>query len=216
MSGASPGWSAFSNASPASATNPDPNAPAGLEGLARQHEKWRRRLIRIRTELALSDGGDDLPELIAGPFTQAIRRESIKRMDRFLAGVQTYRRHPAQRDFAEPATIAQDGSSKLLDFAPFAEGAKGETVLFMVPSLVNRWQVLDISQERSLMRAMARAGIRSLLVDWGAPVGPERDFSATDYVLRLDRLLDRTKALGFSRVHVAGYCMGGNLALALA
>jgi polyhydroxyalkanoate synthase len=214
LSGASPAWNAPSNASPSTATNPE--SSTGLEGLARQHEKWRRRLIRIRTDLALSEGGDDLPALVGGPFAQAIRAESIRRMDRFLAGVQTYRHHPARRDFAEPALIAEDGSSKLLDFAPFAEGAAGETAMLMVPSLVNRWQVLDISPERSLMRALARAGIRALLVDWGTPVGAERNFSATDYVLRLERLLDRSKALGYSQVHLAGYCMGGNLALALA
>lgn len=213
LSGASPGWSALSSVSSNTTTNPE--ASTGLEGLARQHEKWRRRLIRIRTELALSECGDDLPALISGPFAQAIRSESVKRMDRFLAGVQSYRHHPVRRDFAEPAAIAEDGSSRLLDFTPFAEGAQGQTVLLMVPSLVNRWQVLDINEERSLMRALARTGIRSLLVDWGTPVGRERDFSATDYVLRLERLLDRTKALGLP-VHLAGYCMGGNLALALA
>jgi polyhydroxyalkanoate synthase len=35
-------------------------------------------------------------------------------------------------------------------------------------------------------------------------------------VLRLERLLDAAAALGGGPVHVAGYCMGGNLALALA
>ncbi len=215
LSGASPGWSGSSSASSSTAANPTDPA-TGLDGLARQHEKWRRRLIRIRTELALLDTAEDLPALIGGAFTQAIRRESIRRMDRFLSGVQTYRHHPVRRDFGEPTVIAEEGSSRLLDFAPFAQGASGDTTLFMVPSLVNRWQVLDISQERSLMRAIARAGIRTLLVDWGTPVGPERDFSATDYVLRLERLMDRAKALGFKQLHVAGYCMGGLLAVALA
>ncbi len=215
LSGASPGWSGLSSNSSNTTANPADSAP-GLDGLARQHEKWRRRLIRIRTELALLGGGEDLQGLIGGPFAQAIRRESVRRMDRFLSGVQSYRHHPAHRDFAEPAVIAEEGSTRLLDFAPFAEGAAGEVALFMVPSLVNRWQVLDISQERSLMRALARAGIRVLMIDWGTPVGPERDFSATDYVLRLERLMDRAKTLGFNQLHVAGYCMGGLLALALA
>jgi polyhydroxyalkanoate synthase len=218
LSGASPGWSGSSSAPFNAAPNPtDAGALQGLEGLARQHEKWRRRLIRIRTELALTDDAQNLPALIGGPFAQAIRRESIRRMDRFLTGVQTYRHHPARRDFAEPAVIAEDGAARLLDFAPFAEGAESSDVaLLMVPSLVNRWQVLDISPERSLMRALARGGVRALLVDWGTPVGPELGFSATDCVLRLERLMDRAQALGFARLHVGGYCMGGNLALALA
>jgi polyhydroxyalkanoate synthase len=217
LSGASPGWNASSSGSSSAAPNPtDAGGLQGLEGLTRQHEKWRRRLIRIRTELALLDDAGDLPALIGGPFAQAIRRESIGRMDRFLAGVQSYRHHPAHRDFAEPTVLANEGSSRLLDFAPFAQGAPGEVALLMVPSLVNRWQVLDISPQRSLMRALARGGIRTLLVDWGTPVGPELGFSATDHVLRLERLMDRAKDLGFARIHIGGYCMGGNLALALA
>ncbi len=214
LSSASPPWSALSSGSSSATTNPDTGN--GLQGIARQHEKWRRRLVRLRTELALLEGGDDLPALVGGPFAQALRRESIRRMDLFLSGVQRYRHHPAHRDFDEPVAVAADGSSRLLDFSPFAQGAAGEIVLLMVPSLVNRWQVLDITPERSLMRALARAGIRPLLVDWGTPAGSERGFSATDYVLRLERLADRAAVLGGGRVHVAGYCMGGNLALALA
>ena len=218
LSEGSPRWRASSSVSSSEAGDPIDalGQTNGSDGLARQHEKWRRRLVRIRTELALLDTAEDLSTLVAGPFADAIRRESIQRMDRFLAGVQTYRHHPAHRDFEEPEVIAEDGATRLLDFAPFAEGASGKIPLLMVPSLVNRWQVLDISKERSLMRALARAGIRALLVDWGTPSGSELDYGATDYVLRLERLMDRTKALGFAQVHVAGYCMGGNLALALA
>jgi polyhydroxyalkanoate synthase len=86
----------------------------------------------------------------------------------------------------------------------------------MIPSLVNRWQVLDITAERSFMRAMARAGVGAYLVDWGTPSGEERNFSATDYVLRLERMLDFLRGQGYARVHIGGYCMGGLLALALA
>jgi polyhydroxyalkanoate synthase len=215
LSGASNGWNAASSGSPAKAEETTPGI-AGVDGLARQHEKWRRRLVRLRADLASLPGGEDMAGMVAGPFAQAVRRESIRRMDRFLAGVQSYRAHPVHRDFAEPEMVAQDSSSRLLDFQAFAEGGAGKVALLMVPSLVNRWQVLDITPQRSLMRALARAGIRTLLVDWGTPVGAERDFSATDYVLRLERLLDRAKALGYSRVHLGGYCMGGNLALALA
>ncbi|MGE0658966.1 MAG: alpha/beta fold hydrolase [Reyranellaceae bacterium] len=189
----------------------------GFAGLARHHEAWRRRLIRLRADLALSDERTALDELVRGPFAAALQRETLRRMDRFLDGVQRYRSHTSERDFAEPAVAMADGQSRLLDFSPFAgDAVQGETALFMVPSLVNRWQVLDITPERSFMRAMARAGIRSYLVDWGTPFGDERRFSATDYVLRLERMLDAVRRAGAMRIHIGGYCMGGLLALALA
>ena len=186
-------------------------------GLARHHEAWRRRLIRLRADLALTDESIPLPSLVEGPFSAALQRETLRRMDRFLEGVQRYRTHAVERDFAEPETLVEDGQSRLLDFTSFSDGAApGDTALFMVPSLVNRWQVLDITAERSFMRAMARAGIRSYLVDWGTPDEKERGFSSTDYVLRLERLLDQARARGARRIHIGGYCMGGLLALALA
>lgn len=204
-----------SNAATPPATDSD--QPHGFASIARHHEAWRRRLIRLRADLALTDESASLDGIVHGPFAAAVQSETIRRMDRFLEGVQLYRRHPARRDFGEPETAIQDGVSRLLDFGKFSDGAKaGGTALLMIPSLVNRWQVLDITAERSFMRAMARAGIGAYLVDWGTPTGAERDFSATDYTLRLERMLDFLQRQGFTRIHVGGYCMGGLLALALA
>lgn len=215
LSAGSMPWSAAQNEAQAQSGANEPSLRA-LASLRRHHEAWRRRLIRLRADLALLDEDDDLPALVQGPFAQAVHDETVRRLDRFLAGVQAYRRHPVRRDFAEPPVAFEDGQSRLLDFAPFGDTASAGTALLMVPSLVNRWQVLDIAEDRSLMRALARAGIRPFLVDWGTPGSRERDFSSTDYVLRLERMLDRVRAMGFARVHVGGYCMGGLLALALA
>lgn len=212
-----------SNAANPRATDPESDAAEahsslrGFASIARHHEAWRRRLIRLRADLALTDDHASLDDIVQGPFSAALQRETVRRMDRFLHGVQLYRRHRTERDFPEPQTALTDGQSRLLDFTPFAGKPVGkETALLMIPSLVNRWQVLDITAERSFMRAMARAGIASFLVDWGTPAGVERNFSSTDYVLRLERMLDHLRAQGFARIHIGGYCMGGLLALALA
>ncbi|MCH7555190.1 MAG: alpha/beta fold hydrolase [Proteobacteria bacterium] len=89
-------------------------------------------------------------------------------------------------------------------------------VLF-VPSLVNRYYILDLSRRRSLMRYLAGNGVRPLLMDWGHPGPAEHGYDLTDYTAgRLEAALDAaTEACG-GAVTVAGYCMGGLLALALA
>ena len=85
-------------------------------------------------------------------------------------------------------------------------------VLF-VPSLVNRAYVLDLTPERSLMRWLPGQGFRTLLLDWGWPGEAERHFTLTDYVAgRLERALMAAPG----PVVLAGYCMGGLLALAAA
>ena len=132
----------------------------------------------------------------------------LARADRaMIAGLAAYRRHPWTRDMADPPAIWTEGGSRLLDF-----GGAGPTVLF-VPSLVNRAYVLDLAPERSLMRWLPGQGFRTLLLDWGWPGEAERNFTLTDYVAgRLERALMAAPG----PVVLAGYCMGGLLALAAA
>lgn len=145
-------------------------------------------------------------------LAEAIEREGRRRYGLFLDGVLAYRRHPYRRGLAEPPVLWREGATRLLDYAP--EG--GQPVL-VVPSLVNRAYVLDLTPERSLLRAWAGAGLRPLLVDWGRPGESERGFDLTDYILRLERALDAASiAVGEPRPVTVGYCMGGLLALALA
>ena len=61
--------------------------------------------------------------------------------------------------------------------------------MLVVPSLINRWEVLDLTAEKSLLRAMAADGLRPYLVDWGTPDAEERRFD-------LDRLCRAARARG--------------------
>lgn len=147
----------------------------------------------------------------AGHAPEALHRAVTNRLLRadraLIAGMAAYRRHPFTREAPEPAAIWAEGGSRLLDF-----GGEGPAVLF-VPSLVNRAYVLDLVPDRSLMRWLPGQGFRTLLLDWGWPGEAERLFTLTDYVAgRLERALAATPG----PVVLAGYCMGGLLALAAA
>ena len=90
-----------------------------------------------------------------------------------------------------------------------------------MPSLINRAYILDLLPERSFMRFLAERGFRPFLVDWQAPGEAERRFDLGDYVLgrlagALDAVIDAYGPDGRSGVVLAGYCMGGTLALGLA
>jgi polyhydroxyalkanoate synthase len=105
--------------------------------------------------------------------------------------------------------IWAEGGSRLLDYAP---GSAGPAVL-LVPSLINRAQVLDLDEGASFCRWLAEQGTRPLLLDWGWPGELERSFCLTDYICgRLERAL----AAMTGPVVLTGYCMGGLLALAAA
>jgi polyhydroxyalkanoate synthase len=187
------------------------SSPGGLPFLRDGSPLWKPALRHRVSELggliaaAERAGGD------SNGFARAVDREMRRRLDLFFTGVERYRHHPYRRALEDPPVVWTEGGSRLLDY-----GGPGRPVLF-VPSLVNRAYILDLSAARSLLRWLPGQGIRPFLVDWGAPGPLERRYTLTDYIAgRLDRALDATLERCGRPVAVAGYCMGGMLAAALA
>ena len=166
-----------------------------------------------------------LPEIAAaeaaaggGAFDRALEREIRRRMARLADGVLAYRQHPVTRDLENPPVAWREGNTRLLDYGATHRAARrrGARAVLVVPSLINRWEVLDLTAEKSLLRAMAAAGLRPYLVDWGTPDDEERRFGTTEYVARLERALDFVRKRARRAPAVMGYCMGGTLSVALA
>ena len=127
----------------------------------------------------------------------------------FLAGVRAWRTHPWHRDLPDPPVRWREATARLLDY-----GGDGPVVLF-VPSLVNRWTVLDLMAGHSMVRWLAEQGAHPMLLDWGEP---EPAFTLTDHIAgRLVRSMEaaRRESPG-GKVVLAGYCMGGTFATAAA
>jgi polyhydroxyalkanoate synthase len=152
-----------------------------------------------------------------GDFSKALFSEVQNRLSALLRGVEAYRVHPYRRQLPDPPVCWREGSARMLDYGAGVAGADGTPVL-IVPSLVNRSYILDLTEQRSLTRWLAQQGFRPYLIDWGTPDESERSFSLTDYVAGyLKRALDSLLQQTAGRPPVMmGYCMGGLLALALA
>jgi poly(3-hydroxyalkanoate) synthetase len=142
-------------------------------------------------------------------FRAAVLRRLWREDRALLKGLAAYRRHPHRRTLEDPPVLWREGSARLLDYGL---RRRGRPVLF-VPSLVNRAQVLDLDEGASLLRFLAGEGLRPLLLDWGWPGEAERRFTLTDHVAgRLERAIQAAPR----NLILAGYCMGGLLALAAA
>lgn len=153
----------------------------------------------------------------ATAFDAALDREARRRFDRFLTGLDAYRRHPYRRSEPEPPCVWREGTTRLLDYGAFSDGAGLRGTLLVIPSLVNRYYVLDLDSRSSLVRYLARLGFRPIVVDWDAPGADERGYTLTDYIAgRLDHALDAAVSMTGGPVSLIGYCMGGLLATALA
>lgn len=146
-------------------------------------------------------------------FQDAVACAARQRLRRFVDGVMQYRQLEYRREVDDrPVLWAQD-NARLLDYRSSAGGQP----MLVVPSLVNRAFILDLSRERSILSWLADHGVAPMLLDWGTPGPVERRFSLTDYITGpLEAALVTATDQAGGPVILAGYCMGGLLALAAA
>src|SRR5579883_1649319 len=116
---------------------------------------------------------------------------------------------------ATPHTVVwTENKWRLLRFSP-VERRFARPILF-VPSLINRWYVLDLGTGRSLIEWLVAQGHEVFCIDWGTPGAEDRYLTWDDigghYLGRAIRVAARLGGSG--DVHVLGYCLGGTLVAA--
>ncbi len=134
-----------------------------------------------------------------------------------LNGLEAWQNHPVKRILRAPPVISQLGSAKLLDFGQIPEAIhpNGPPVL-VLPSLINKSYILDLSAENSFLRTLAKNGLRPILLDWGPPNVEEAGFDINAYITkRALPALNEIEASCAKPVAIVGYCMGGTIAAAI-
>lgn len=108
------------------------------------------------------------------------------------------------------------GSVRLLDYGVLCPGEPVATVL-LVPSLINKYYILDLSEKQSFARYLASQNIYPIVLDWGVPTQAEQGFDMADYVQkRLMPAIEFCAGTAAAPLHLLGYCLGGVLTLAAA
>lgn len=114
-----------------------------------------------------------------------------------------------------PADVVhKENKWRLLRFRRHPEVTYHKTPLVLVPSLINRWYVLDLMPGKSFVEYLVGRGHDVFIIDWGTPEDEDRyldfDTICDTYIGRAVRKAARLA--GVPRVHVLGYCLGGTLA----
>ena len=105
--------------------------------------------------------------------------------------------------------LALEGGARLYHFRSAA--ARGMP-LVLVPSMINRWYVLDLRPGASLVEALVGAGFDVWCLDWGVPEAEDRFLDWEAVNARLGRAVRRVRReTGAAKLGVLGYCMGGTL-----
>lgn len=153
-----------------------------------------------------------LPVHIAMAWSDPAQITELESNTAFIKGIKAYQEHPYKRDLPVLETVWQEGSLRVYKSpAQTAQNGKDVRAVLLVPSLINKAHILDMTAEKSFVRWLARQGLDVYLCDWG-------DVLADPEMKTLDSLI--AARLYPAVAHVAdlcdqltglGYCMGGTL-----
>jgi len=114
---------------------------------------------------------------------------------------------------AEGATnsevVATRGRVRLLHYMPTTNRSLRVPILF-VYALINRYYILDIQPDRSVVRKYLDRGLDAYIIDWGYPRRVDRYERIEDYIEYIDEFVDLIRERsGSESVNLHGYCIGG-------
>ena len=117
------------------------------------------------------------------------------------------------RGISEREVVWKAGNVSLIKFS--GNHDTDATPLLIVPSLINRWYVLDVTEKTSFLSPIAQAR-PTYMIDWGYP-GVESSHLPLSYYYHkcIKRAVRQVRKLtGAEKVDMMGYCIGGTLAYA--
>ncbi|PZQ48097.1 MAG: poly-beta-hydroxybutyrate polymerase [Micavibrio aeruginosavorus] len=129
----------------------------------------------------------------------------------FFIGIKKYQAHPFKRAMPTLPVVWQEGEVRL--FGAQTHPMRDGVPVVLIPSMVNKSDILDLLPDRSFLRFLAHQGLEVYMLDWG---NPAQDDGLADIDAAIaKRLLPAIESLG-RPVQLLGYCMGGLFAVAVA
>ena len=110
--------------------------------------------------------------------------------------------------------IYQEDKLSLYRYRPLVEQPQ-PVPLLIVYALVNRPYMMDLQEDRSMVRGLLEAGMDVYLIDWGYPDDDDRDLTLEGYVCgHIDRCVDHIRTRhDLGSINLLGVCQGGVLSL---
>jgi polyhydroxyalkanoate synthase subunit PhaC len=108
--------------------------------------------------------------------------------------------------------IHSEGTARLYRFRSVVAQKERRPIL-LVPSVINRWYVLDLRPGASVVEALVDRGFDVFCLDWGVPEDEDRFLGWDDLLKRLGRAVRVVaRECRADEIGLLGYCMGGTLA----
>jgi len=110
--------------------------------------------------------------------------------------------------------IFREDKMKLIHYFPTVEKPHPVPVL-IVYALVNRYYILDLQPDKSVIKKLLDEGFDVYIIDWGYPSGVDRYLTIDDYVNgyinnAVDKIRERS---GLDKITLLGVCQGGTFSV---
>ncbi|TAN43970.1 MAG: class III poly(R)-hydroxyalkanoic acid synthase subunit PhaC [Candidatus Methanoperedens sp.] len=141
--------------------------------------------------------------------------KSLEFYEKFKYGMELFMKAP---DFSVGTTpseiIFREDKMKLIHYIPTVEKPYPVPVL-IVYALVNRYYILDLQPDKSVIKKLLDEGFDVYVIDWGYPSGIDRYLTIDDYVNgyinnALDKIRERS---GLDNITLLGVCQGGTFSV---
>ena len=198
-------------------------ATHGVRGVSRHHEEVASFTLRQLLDM-LSPSNYALlnPEVLRTTFTSggvnlATGAANLWRDAMAVAGdgrprgIEAFR--PGDAVALTPGkVVARNHLMELVQYEP-SEARVQKEPLLVVPSWIMKFYVLDLTPGDSLVRYLVSQGHTVFMVSWRNPGAEDRNLGLDDYVEQgvLEAIAAIRKLRPDTRIHAAGYCLGGTL-----
>ncbi len=139
----------------------------------------------------------------------------IEDFRKFEQGMELFLEPPDFSVGTTPSEIVYtEDKMKLIHYIPTVEKPYPVPVL-VVYALVNRYYILDLQPDKSVIKNLLDEGFDVYIIDWGYPSGADRYLTIDDYVNGyINNAVDKIrKRLGLDKITLLGVCQGGTFSV---
>lgn len=123
---------------------------------------------------------------------------------------------PMGKENAPFEVLYKKGKTRLLHYLGPKDSRDNHPPLLILYAPINRFHIMDISQEKSVVRKLMSEGLDVYLLDWGYPSWEDSSLSLSldDYVNYVQDAVQSIKNMAcVDKISILGYCWGGIIAL---
>ncbi|MCZ7355499.1 MAG: class III poly(R)-hydroxyalkanoic acid synthase subunit PhaC [Candidatus Methanoperedens sp.] len=135
--------------------------------------------------------------------------------EKFKCGMELFLKPPEFSVGTTPSKIIySEDKMKLIHYIPAVEKPHQVPIL-IVYALVNRYYILDLQPDKSVIKKLLEEGFDVYVIDWGYPSGADRYLTLDDYVNgyinnAVEKIIELSRQ---DKITLLGVCQGGTLSV---